>query len=103
MLIPNSSPDAIAIMALSLRGLGMIGLSDRKKRVLERFDLQELALLVAEALALESKRQDGNFTLDRLSQEFGTLAFKYGDILRTLPTQDSLVSDRSPNKSSVKA
>lgn len=63
-------------------------LSGQKKQVLAQWNLQELALLVSEVLALESDRQGGNYTLDSLSRQFGTLAFKYGEVLKALPSQD---------------
>ncbi|MDC0832969.1 hypothetical protein CKA32_000067 [Geitlerinema sp. FC II] len=81
----------------------MVKLSEQKKKVLEQFNLQELALLVSETLAVESERQGGNFTLERLSYDFGTLAFKYGDVLKAVPTPDFVQSERCPNGFSVRA
>lgn len=66
----------------------MVRLSEHKKQLLEQFTLQELALLISQAIARESDRQGGNFTLDWLSREFGHLAFKYGDVLNALPSQE---------------
>ena len=71
----------------------MVRLSEPKKKVLDQFNLQELALLVSEALAVESERQGGNFTLEQLSYDFGTLAFKYGDVLKSLPKTELAKSD----------
>ncbi|WP_159787819.1 hypothetical protein [Sodalinema gerasimenkoae] len=67
----------------------MVRLNEQKKQLLEQFTLQELALLISQAIALESDRQGGNFTLDWLSREFGHLAFKYGDVLNALPSQEA--------------
>jgi hypothetical protein len=61
---------------------------------LQSFNLQDLTLLVAEALAVQSEKQksekqEENPTLYQLSREFGNLAFKYGDILKHLPMINS--------------
>ncbi len=73
----------------------MVRLNEQKKQLLEQFTLQELALLISQAIALESDHQGGNFTLDWLSREFGHLAFKYGDVLKNLPCQDPQDSPQS--------
>ncbi len=72
----------------------MVRFNERQEQILEQFTLQELALLVSQAIARESDRQGGNFTLDWLSREFGHLAFKYGDVLNALPSQDSQKSQQ---------
>ncbi|MGC9505019.1 hypothetical protein [Baaleninema sp.] len=78
----------------------MLRLSEPKTKVVEQFNLQELALLVSEALAVESERQGGNLTLEQLSYDFGTLAFKYGEVLKTLPHTDLAKSEAEPLKRS---
>lgn len=81
----------------------MARLSDRKRQILAQFDLQELALLVSEAIAVESDRQGGNYTLDRLSREFGHLAFKYSDVLKSLPSSSESGASYQPTELSSNA
>ncbi|MFP4219758.1 MAG: hypothetical protein ACLFM4_03375 [Phormidium sp.] len=80
----------------------MVRFNERQKQILEQFTLQELALLISQAIACESDRQGGNFTLDWLSREFGHLAFKYGDVLQALPSQETQESPQ-PEPLSLRA
>lgn len=59
-------------------------LSHHKQQLLEHYTVQELALLVSEALAIECDRQNNDPMLYQLSREFGNLAFKYAEHLQQL-------------------
>jgi hypothetical protein len=59
-------------------------LNYRKQQLLESYSLQELALLISEALAIECDRNNDDPTLYQMSREFGNLAFKYADRLNAL-------------------
>jgi|LakMenE18May11ns_1017448.scaffolds.fasta_scaffold6270733_1 hypothetical protein len=59
-------------------------LNYHKQQLLESYSLQELALLISEALAIECDRHNADPVLYQMSREFGNLAFKYGDRLNSL-------------------
>jgi len=93
-------------------------LSSSKQAVLQHFNLQELALLISEALAVESEHLDAIVSPDlcaanpvssphfdrpistlnrldpsvlyQLSCEFGNLAFKYGETLKQVHPETTI-------------
>jgi hypothetical protein len=68
-------------------------LSHNKQQLLESYTLQELALLISEALAIECDRHNNDPALYQMSREFGNLAFKYAEHLNRLsPVSQSPVS-----------